>query len=71
MPTLTQVGLVACGSALGGLTMVVTEWFAAWFGKDFPWGTSLINISGSFFLGWFFTKVAERLIERLGCGRMT
>lgn len=64
MPNLTQVGLVACGSALGGLARwTITDWFAQWFGKGFPWGTLFINISGSFFLGWFFTTVAERLTD--------
>jgi CrcB protein len=64
VPTLSQIGLVAGGSALGGLTRwVVTDAFAHWFGKDFPWGTLFINISGSLFLGWFFTTVSERLSE--------
>jgi len=64
VPTWTQIGLVAGGSALGGLTRwLVTDWFAQWFGKDFPWGTLFINVSGSLFLGWFFTSVAERLTD--------
>jgi CrcB protein len=33
-----------------------------WFGTSFPWGTFIINISGSLFLGWFTTVLADRLI---------
>jgi CrcB protein len=31
-----------------------------WFPITFPLGTFVINISGSFFLGWFFTLVGQR-----------
>jgi CrcB protein len=55
-----QAGLVALGSALGGLTRWgVAVAFARWFGTAFPWGTFFINITGSFFLGWF-TTVLDR-----------
>ncbi|MCI0684943.1 MAG: CrcB family protein [Gemmataceae bacterium] len=62
MHTLSQVALVAFGSALGGLL----RWFVAvacgrLFGTAFPWGTFLINMSGSLFLGWFLTILADRL----------
>ena len=61
-PAVQQVLLVALGSAIGGLTRwAVTDWFAAWFGRAFPWGTLFINVSGSLFLGWFYTIVDERL----------
>jgi fluoride exporter len=46
---------VAAGSALGG---IARHWFTgvatAWFGTAFPWGTLLINVSGSFVIGFFF-----------------
>jgi CrcB protein len=55
--------LVAFGSSLGGLTRWgVTVWFGRWFGTAFPWGTLFINVSGSLFLGWFSTVLAERLV---------
>jgi CrcB protein len=46
---------VAVGSALGG---IARHWFTGaattWFGATFPWGTLLINILGSFVIGFFF-----------------
>ncbi len=43
---------VAIGGALGS---VARFWFsgvvARWFGETFPWGTMLVNISGSFAIG--------------------
>ncbi len=62
MPTATQILLVAFGSALGGLARWgVTVWFGRWLGAAFPWGTFTVNISGSLFLGWFLTILAERM----------
>lgn len=47
---------IAAGSALGG---VARFWFsglvARWIGETFPWGTILVNISGSFIIGFFAT----------------
>ena len=47
---------IALGSALGGMARY---WcggaVAARFGSDFPWGTLLINILGSFVIGFFAT----------------
>lgn len=59
---LTQIGLVAFGSALGGLARWgVTVGSARLFGTGFPWGTFIINLLGSLFLGWFMTVLSERL----------
>jgi CrcB protein len=55
--------LVAAGSSLGGVARWgVTLWFGRLIGSAFPWGTLFINISGSLFLGWFTTVLAERLV---------
>jgi CrcB protein len=60
---LFQVGLVAFGSALGGLARWgVGVGTARLLKTGFPWGTFVINISGSLFLGWFSTVLAERLV---------
>jgi CrcB protein len=64
---LIQIGLVAFGSALGGLTRWgVTLAAARWLGTAFPWGTLAINISGSLFLGWFTTYLGDRLLQGVG-----
>jgi CrcB protein len=47
---------IAIGSAIGG---VARYWLsgavAAAFGETFPWGTLLVNVSGSFAIGFFAT----------------
>lgn len=59
---LIKVALVALGSALGGLARWgVTVSSARLLGTAFPWGTFVINLTGSFFLGWFMTLLSERL----------
>lgn len=61
MRLLTQIALVASGSALGGLARWgVATALGRLLGTAFPWGTFAINISGSLFLGWFMTLLSER-----------
>ena len=49
---LAQIGLVSLGSALGGLARWgVSVGVGRLFDTAFPWGTFLINITGSLFLG--------------------
>ena len=47
---------IALGGALGS---VARFWFSGFvarqFGETFPWGTLLVNVSGSFAIGFFFT----------------
>jgi CrcB protein len=60
---LCQIGLVALGSALGGLARWgIGVGTARLFGTSFPWGTFIINISGCLFLGWFSTLLAEKVV---------
>ena len=51
---------VALGSALGGMARywLVLATFPL-FGPVFPWGTVLINILGSFVIGWFGALTLE------------
>ena len=48
--------LVGIGSALGSIARF---WFSGFiarqFGETFPWGTLLVNVSGSFVIGLFFS----------------
>ena len=60
--TLQQLLLVTVGSSIGGVTRwLVALWFGRWLGTAFPWGTLVINVTGSLFLGWFLTTTDERL----------
>jgi len=48
--------LVALGSALGGtLRYWLSGLIANAFGQAFPWGTLVINVTGSFVIGFFAT----------------
>ena len=43
---------IALGSAIGGMGRYgVSRIFAFWVGETFPWGTLIVNITGSFIIG--------------------
>jgi fluoride exporter len=47
---------IAVGSALGGMARYWSATAAArLFGETFPWGTLIINVLGSFIIGFFAT----------------
>ena len=53
---------VAIGAALGAnARYLVGLWAANRFGAGFPYGTLLVNITGSFLLGFIVTLATERL----------
>jgi CrcB protein len=53
--------LIAIGGAGGAVTrFALDSWVSTRVGGDFPWGTLLINISGSFLLGLLFALTIER-----------
>lgn len=68
---------VALGSALGGMARhAVGAGVLAWLGPGFPWGTLIVNIAGSFFIGaiaaWPGTSESLRLFLAVGvCGGFT
>ena len=58
---------VFVGSGLGGLARwLLTAWVSHRAGTTFPWGTLLVNVSGSFLIGVFsgMTSVEERAMVR-------
>jgi len=47
---------IALGSAFGGMARYFCSGVAArWFGETFPWGTLIVNVAGSFIIGFFAT----------------
>lgn len=51
--------LVVTGGALGTAARYVLSGLAAGaFGETFPWGTLIVNVTGSFIIGFFFTLTA-------------
>jgi fluoride exporter len=62
LPTIAAVG---AGGFLGAnARYLVGLWVAEHFGTAFPYGTLLINVSGSFVLGFYLTLVTERVSGR-------
>ena len=56
MPPLPLLLLVMTGGALGtGARYAVSGLVANSIGETFPWGTLIINITGSFLIGFVFT----------------
>ncbi|MEX0951983.1 MAG: fluoride efflux transporter CrcB [Gammaproteobacteria bacterium] len=52
---------IAAGGAVGALTRYgVFRGVQLWLGTGFPYGTLLINISGSFFMGLLYVWLIER-----------
>ena len=47
---------IALGSALGGMARYACQgWAARLISETFPWGTMVVNVSGSFVIGVFAT----------------
>jgi CrcB protein len=74
---------IAIGSALGGAARYWCSGIAArWIGETFPWGTLIVNIAGSFVIGFiaaatgpggrFFLPSLARQFAMVGfCGGFT
>jgi len=53
--------LVAIGGMIGAnARFLVANWSVERFGREFPYGTLIVNLSGSFLLGVLGTLIAER-----------
>ena len=47
---------IAIGGAIGSVARYgCSSLIAGWIGETFPWGTLLVNVSGSFVIGFFAT----------------
>jgi CrcB protein len=57
-----EVLFVALGGAVGSAARyLVGGWFAARFGAAFPYGTFVVNVTGSFIVGLFLAYAQERV----------
>lgn len=64
-PRLTSPTAIGLGGVLGANARYqVGNWAAARWGTVFPWGTLIINVTGSLILGFFLTLVTERFSGR-------
>ncbi len=54
---------ISLGAVPGALSRYyLTVLFAQWFGNAFPYGTFVINLSGSLLMGFFTTLAIEHII---------
>lgn len=57
-----QILAIAAGGAVGALLrFYVSTGMHALLGRGFPYGTLIVNISGSFVMGFFYVLFLERL----------
>lgn len=62
---LATIGAISVGGALGAnARYAVGLWAGSRWGVAFPWGTLLINVTGSFLLAFYLTLVTERFSGR-------
>jgi CrcB protein len=63
IPVVEKILLISIGAVLGANARY---WFSDWagqkWGPSFPYGTLIINITGSLLLGFFMTLATERLM---------
>lgn len=64
MHTATVYVFIALGGATGAcLRYFLSQLMLQWFGKGFPFGTLLVNIVGSFFLGFLYSLLEHGQLE--------
>lgn len=55
--------LISAGAILGANARYwIGDWAAQKFGASFPYGTFIINLTGSFLIGFFLTLATERFM---------
>ncbi|MFT5839459.1 MAG: CrcB protein [Flavobacteriales bacterium] len=64
MQTATMYIFIALGGATGAcLRYFLSQLMLQWFGKGFPFGTLLVNVVGSFFLGFLYSLLEHGQLE--------
>lgn len=59
---MSQVIAIAAGGALGSvLRYAVSNGIYAWLGREFPYGTLVVNVVGSLLMGLLFVLLVERM----------
>jgi CrcB protein len=59
-----NIVIIGIGGALGAVSRyAVALWIGQRWGRSFPLGTLMINVSGSFLIGLFMTLMSERFTE--------
>lgn len=62
-PTVEKIVLISAGAVLGANARYwIGDWAAQKWGTAFPYGTLLINVTGSLLLGIFITLATERFL---------
>lgn len=55
--------MISAGAVLGANARYwISDWAAQKFGANFPYGTFIINFTGSLLIGFFLTLATERLM---------
>ena len=58
---LVTILMIGAGGFFGAIARYIVDgWVIARTGASFPWGTLVVNLSGSFMLGLLFTLAVER-----------
>lgn len=56
--------VVFAGGGIGSVARyMVATWIGHRWGRSFPFGTFIVNVSGSFLIGLLMTLMAERFLE--------
>ena len=62
VPAVKQIAVIALGGSVGALLRYwVSTGFHAIVGRDFPYGTLLVNVSGCLAMGVLYAVLVERL----------
>lgn len=56
-----ELGAIFCGGCLGALARVALGEALPHGPTVWPWATFAVNVAGAFLLGWFTTRLQERL----------